>query len=142
MRAKSRPLRGDGAEMASGAVIVIPMLPAPELSPNARVHWRVRARAAQAAREAAGWATRAALDAGSPVCQWCGYDHGGVVMDLHIAWCCGRKRTDDDNAWASAKAFRDGIADVLWGGEDRHVRTGTVTQTRGEGTTTITLRRA
>jgi hypothetical protein len=64
----------------------------------------------------------------------------GVVMDLEIAWCCGRKRMDDDNAIAACKPLRDGIADVLFGGEDKHITQGTVTQTRGDGTVTVVLR--
>jgi hypothetical protein len=63
-----------------------------------------------------------------------------VVMDVEIAWCCGRKRLDDDNAWASLKACRDGIADVLFMGEDRYMVQGTLTQTRGDGTVTVVLR--
>ncbi len=65
-----------------------------------------------------------------------------VIMDVEIAWCCGRKRMDDDNAIAAMKPARDGIADVLWAGEDRYITQGRLTQTRGEGTTTITLREA
>jgi hypothetical protein len=61
-------------------------------------------------------------------------------MDLEIAWCCGRKRMDDDNAIAACKPLRDGIADVLFGGEDKHITQGTVSQTRGSGTVTVTLR--
>ncbi len=66
-------------------------------------------------------------------------DHG-VIMDVEIAWCCGRKQADDDNAWASLKALRDGIADVLCNGEDRVITQGNLTQTRGEGVVTVTLR--
>lgn len=100
----SRPQSHDCPEMASEAVIVIPMLPSRLLSPNARVHWRKWSREAGFARTVAAWATRAALDTpGSPVRQWCGYDHGGVVMDIAVAWCCGRKRMDDDNLIAACK---------------------------------------
>lgn len=115
----------------SSAVIVIPMLPPRECSPNARAHWVKKAWAARNFRECAGWATRATGNR-----NW----RESLIMDVEIAWCCGRKRMDDDNAWASLKAARDGIADVLFGGEDRFITQGTLTQTRGDGTTTVTLR--
>lgn len=118
------------------AVIVIPTMPPREVSPNWHGSWRKRAAAAAAFRAEAGWATRFDLPAAflgrvAP-----------VAIDVEIAWCCGRRRLDDDNALASCKAALDGIADVLWDGQDRHVTVGTVTQTRGQGTVTVTLRGA
>jgi hypothetical protein len=62
-------------------------------------------------------------------------------MDVEVRWCCRRRALDDDNAWASMKAARDGIADVLFGGEDRFIVQGRLVQTRGDGTVTVTLRR-
>jgi hypothetical protein len=59
---------------------------------------------------------------------------------VEIQWCCGRRIMDDDNAWASLKAARDGIADEMFGGEDRFITQGTLTQTRGDGSIRITLR--
>ena len=63
-----------------------------------------------------------------------------VVMDVTVAWPKGRKAWDDDNVKAALKPVLDGISDALWGGEDRHVTLGEVTQTRGSGGLTITLR--
>jgi crossover junction endodeoxyribonuclease RusA len=127
--------------LAITAVIVIPMLPPAECSPNSRAHWRKKAAAVKAFREAAGWATREALNRpGSGASWWCGHDYGGVVMDVEIAWSGRRKRLDDDNAWASLKACRDGIADVLFFGEDRFIVQGELRQCRGAGTVTVTLR--
>jgi crossover junction endodeoxyribonuclease RusA len=124
----------DDRQSRPESTIVIPMLPDRALSPNARCHWREKARAVEELRVTARLATLAgvpylglALDR-------------GAVMDVEIAWCCRRKVMDDDNAWASLKAARDGVADVLFGGEDRFIVQGAMTQCRGAGTTTITLR--
>lgn len=124
------------------AVIVVPMLPPREVSPNFHGSWRARARAAREFRECAGWAAKE-MALGDFV--WCFAEHARlpfVVMDAEIAWCCGRKALDDDNAWASLKPARDGISDVLFGGEDRFIVQGKLTQTRGDGTVTVTLRQA
>jgi crossover junction endodeoxyribonuclease RusA len=117
-------------------VIDIPMEPPREVSPNARVHWRVKARATRGFREAAAWAT---LDAvyGEGVTDE--LFRNGVVMDAEIRWGRGRKRIDDDNAWASLKAARDGIAAVLHE-DDARMTCGRLTQTRGDGRVIVVLR--
>jgi crossover junction endodeoxyribonuclease RusA len=117
-------------------VIDIPMEPPREVSPNARVHWRVKARATRGFREAAAWAT---LDAvyGEGVTDE--LFRNGVVMDAEIRWGRGRKRIDDDNAWASLKAARDGIAAVLHE-NDARMTCGRLTQTRGDGRVIVVLR--
>jgi crossover junction endodeoxyribonuclease RusA len=117
-------------------VIDIPMEPPREVSPNARVHWRVKARATRGFREAAAWAT---LDAvyGEGVTDE--LFRNGVVMDAEIRWGRGRKRIDVDNAWASLKAARDGIAAVLHE-DDARMTCGRLTQTRGDGRVIVTLR--
>lgn len=117
------------------AVIEIPILPPRECNPNFHGSWRARADAVWVFRRAAGWATKAWVNAANRPPLAGDY----VVMDAHIAWCCGRRALDDDNAWASLKAARDGIADVLFGGEDRFIVQGTLTQTRGAGVVTVTL---
>lgn len=117
------------------AVIVILFLPPPECSPNWRGHWRQKARAVASFREQAAWATRFTADA-----DVFGGKRGPVTIDVEIAWCCGRKRMDDDNVKASLKPVIDGIAQELWGGQDRHVTIGTVRQCQGSGIVTVTLR--
>jgi hypothetical protein len=112
-------------------VIVIPMAPPRECSPNSRAHWRRRARAAREFRECAYFA---ALGAGTypPLA-------GAVVMDIEVAWPKTRKGMDDDNLIAACKPARDGIADAMFGGEDGSIRVGCVTQSQGDGIVTITL---
>jgi crossover junction endodeoxyribonuclease RusA len=119
--------------VSGSVVITIPMMPPAELSPNARVHWRERAGWVKVFRACAYYTTLAATDPGEVATP--------AVMDIAVHWCCGRRRMDDDNLVAACKAARDGVADALWG-HDADVRVGTVTQTRGEGVTIITLRDA
>jgi hypothetical protein len=119
------------------ATITIPMLPDRALSPNSRAHWREKATAARELRECAGWATYGQVPDSLIVRLAYGTS---IIMDVEIQWCCRRKRMDDDNAWASLKAARDGIADVLFGGEDRFITQGKLTQTRGDGIIIVTLR--
>jgi hypothetical protein len=116
------------------ATIEIPMLPDRALSPNSRVNWREKARSAKELRDTARLATIESRT------FWNGNPRGMYVMDVEIQWCCGRRIMDDDNAWASLKAARDGIADEMFGGEDRFITQGTLTQTRGDGSIRITLR--
>lgn len=118
------------------AVIVMPCLPPRECSPNWRGHWGTRRRAVEGFRSCARWATHGALrESGA---RW--RSDAPVVMDVDVAWCCGRQRIDDDNLIAALKPARDGIADILFDGEDRCIVMGTVTQRRGDGTVTVTLR--
>lgn len=123
----------------SSTVIEIPMLPPRECSSNWRGHWVQRARAVRAFRETAAWATYAAIpqlgpfraDGGAP-----------VVLDVEIGWDGRRRMVDPTNAPALLKAAIDGISDVLWCGRDEHVQLGEIRQVRGNGTTTVRLRRA
>jgi hypothetical protein len=120
--------------------IVIYMMPPVECSPNARVHFRKKAKAVQEARGQAIMSTRVGLNGTSPGLQkYCGHNPG-VTIDIEVAWHGRRKTMDRDNVIASCKAFIDGVSDVLWFGRDDDVRIGEVHQVRGEGTTTLILR--
>lgn len=78
--------------------------PVKELSPNARVHWAVKASAAKSARKNAAWATRAAglskLDLASLK----------VTVVYHAP---DKRRRDADGVLSSCKAYLDGVADVI-----------------------------
>lgn len=125
------------------ATIVVPMLPPREVSPNGGHSWRARSRAKYELRQAAYWSARAVFDQQFPrILTGTPAREAGVIMDFEIQWCCGRKRMDDDNAKACMKAIIDGIADLLWDHHDDHVTIGQLTQTRGDGTVTVTLRPA
>lgn len=87
-------------------------LPWPDsaLSPNARVHWAVSARAKSAARKWAGMATLAdiPLQARQAIAQG-----DGLILMRVTFYPPDKRRRDDDNAVAGFKAARDGIADAL-----------------------------
>ena len=84
--------------------VTLPWPPA-VLSPNSRVHWSVRARAAKAYRTECGWQCKAAKlaapDAKGKIDLW---------IDFYPPT---RRHHDDDNLVARFKSGRDGIADAL-----------------------------
>lgn len=82
--------------------------PPKELSPNARVHWSVKARKAKAYRAACYLLTKQALIKAPD---------GRAVLSLCFV-PPDRRARDDDNLVAAFKAGRDGIAEAL-GVDDR-----------------------
>lgn len=88
-------------------------LPDKRLSPNARGHWRVKAKATKSARQLAR------LLAGKDINSYDWWTDPAKIRSYSLAffWPDARRR-DDDNAAASCKAYRDGIADAL--GIDDH----------------------
>ena len=91
--------------MIKGYRIEIPMLPPKECSPNARVHWARKARAAKAYRTAANACALAASQLARP--QW-------SKAELFITIIISDKRhiRDTDNAIASIKPAVDGCVDA------------------------------
>lgn len=85
--------------------------PSKDLSPNARVHWSVRGRAAKKARQQAGLAAIAA--------GWQAKSLPAGRIHLQVDFYPPTRRLpDDDNMLARFKPARDGIADAL-GIDDR-----------------------
>ena len=86
--------------------LVLPW-PSKDLSPNARVHFRVKARATKLARQTA---VMMAHEAGWRALQL-------PAGRLHLWIACyqapGKKLPDDDNMTGRCKAYRDGIAQLL-----------------------------
>jgi len=81
--------------------------PAKELSPNARVHWRILADAKKLARYTAKMTTLEVIEGGSPMDK-------ATQVKLHWVFLPPTRREyDDDNLESSCKAYRDGIADAL-----------------------------
>jgi hypothetical protein len=82
-------------------------LPWPEraLSPNARVHYLARARAARAARSTAYWLAKGA--------GWPTLSRAGQLNVTIVAHPKTRKQCDDDNLIAALKPARDGLARAL-----------------------------
>ena len=122
--------------VSDSVTITIPMQPPREVSPNFHGSWRRKSRAVAEYRAQCGWAAKTVPETSSFS------DDRPVVMDFEIRWSGQRKRLDDDNAKACMKAVIDGVADVLWFGQDRHVTIGSVSQVRGNGEVVVTIRRA
>lgn len=87
--------------------------PPKELSPNARLHWSKKSKAAKAYRRVCHLLT---LEAGLRGIDWEGDIH--VWMDFYPP---DRRARDDDNMVAAFKSGRDGIADAL-GVDDKRFR--------------------
>lgn len=80
------------------------------LSPNARCHWSVKAKAAKAYRRDAGWLAKASGDK---------IEVGRELVYVHVYFFPPDKRRRDlDGMLSSIKAGLDGIADAL--GVDDH----------------------
>ena len=84
--------------------------PPRDLSPNSRVHWSVRAKAAKNYRETC-WALTMASNVKPGSAR--------PIMLKVTFLAPDRRRRDDDNIIAAWKAGRDGLADA-WGVDDRH----------------------
>jgi hypothetical protein len=121
------------------ATIEIRMMPPPEANPNDHGNrTRAKRKAIREWREEAGKAVMVTVLQDFDRFMWI-TSATEIIVDWEIAWCCGRRRLDDDNAIAACKPARDGIADAF-GVDDKRFRTGTMTQTRGAGIVTVTLR--
>ena len=89
-------------------IITLPW-PSRDLSPNARVHWAKKAKAAKSYRATCGWETKAALlQPGVPA------DFADKKLTLNIIFHAKTRRAYDlDNALASIKSGLDGVADAM-----------------------------
>ena len=92
--------------------VILPW-PPKELSPNKRIHWAQKSKIAKQYRHACHMLTK---QAGMAV-DWDGDIHLSIMF-----YPPDRRRRDDDNAIASFKAGRDGMADAL-GVDDKRFRT-------------------
>lgn len=90
-------------------------IPDAKLWPNSRAHWRVKAKLTKLARHAAYLSTyeKIASEGLKGTLTFTGYTLAFFYPD--------KRRRDDDNAQASIKSARDGIADAL-GVDDNTLR--------------------
>ena len=81
-------------------------LPWPDrkLSPNARVHWAVLAKAKSHAKESAFWLTKQA---------GIGKIEAGSISVRYLIFPPDRRARDQDNIIASLKAYADGISQAI-----------------------------
>ena len=97
--------------------IEIDHLPFPELSPNSRLHWAVKARAIKASREEVGWLAKA---------QW-GDQKPMVKARIHYEFFAkDHRRRDLDNLLAMTKPWQDGLIDagVIFYDDAEHLQYG------------------
>lgn len=98
--------------MAERALELVLPWPSKDLSPNARVHYRVKAAATKTARQLA---VVLAFEAGWRNAR---LPEGRLHLWIDCYQAPGKKLPDDDNMIGRCKAYRDGIAQVL-GIDDR-----------------------
>jgi len=85
--------------------------PDSDLSPNSRVHWAVKAKAARKAREDGAWCThKAMMDLSISVDDFFVENCEKATLTFHPPI---RRKRDDDNAIASMKSYLDGVCDKL-----------------------------
>ena len=112
-------------------------LPPPRLSPNARSHWRPKARATRSYRTAAAFYGRHALASA-------GIDGGWTSAEVQAEFFFPTThRRDADNLLASLKAAFDGLADAGIVANDRDLIHLPVRQTkdRDDPRVVLTIRR-
>jgi crossover junction endodeoxyribonuclease RusA len=80
--------------------------PPKELSPNARVHWSIKAKHTKAYREIGFYTAREAK--AKAKIDWQGTIHAFITF-----YPPDKRQRDDDNLIAAFKSARDGIADAL-----------------------------
>ena len=98
----------------SALVLRLPWPPA-TLSPNGRVHWAEKARAAKKYRALCGWTASAEIArVGRPPIP----SGARVLVDLTF-YAPTLGRYDLDNALARMKSGLDGLADALWVDDSR-----------------------
>jgi len=97
-------------------VIEIDHLPYVELSPNARHHWVVKARAVKVSREEIGWLAKAQWHDDEPMMK------ARISYEFHT----DKRKRDLDNLLASCKAWQDGLIDagVIFYDDSEHLEMG------------------
>ena len=81
--------------------------PDSDLSPNARVHWAVKAKAASRAREDGYWCVSKDTEI------VCDYLEGEVFQVTYIFHPPDKRKRDDDNIIGALKSYRDGVCDYF-----------------------------
>ena len=113
-------------------IISIPHLPYPELSPNARHHWAVKARAVKASREEIGWLAKAQWQDQKPMVK------ARISYEFHAK---DKRHRDLDNLLAMTKSWLDSLIDVgvIFYDDAEHLEIGSITLKRGNVEQSIIL---
>lgn len=104
--------------------VMIDHLPYPELNPNSRLHWAVKARAVRASREEIGWLAKAQWHDGKPMMK------ARISYEFHSK---DKRHRDLDNLLAMCKPWQDGLIDVgvIFYDDAQHLEIGSITLTQG-----------
>lgn len=97
-------------------IIEIDHLPYQELSPNARHHWAVKARAVKASREEIGWLAKVQWHDDEPMMK------AQISYEFHT----DKRKRDLDNLLAMCKPWQDGLIDagVIFYDDAEHLEIG------------------
>ena len=98
-------------------IITLDHLPFTELSPNARHHWAVKARAVRASREEIGWLAKAQWHDEKPMMK------ARISYEFQIK---SKRHRDLDNLLAMCKPWQDGLIDagVIFYDDIQHLELG------------------
>ena len=107
-------------------------LPWPELSPNSRLHWAVKARAVKSTKDEIGWLAKAA----GWTCYHKPMQKARISYEFHLK---DNRRRDLDNLLASCKSLVDGLVDVgvLADDDSKHLEIGSVKCIQGTKEQTV-----
>ena len=110
--------------------IVIDHLPYPELSPNSRVHWAVKARAVKASKEEIGWLAKAQWHDDKPMVR------ARISYEFRVK---DHRHRDADNLLSACKAYSDGLIEVgvLFNDDSEHLEIGLCDVKQGDSEQTI-----
>ena len=115
-------------QFGSAVEIVLDYVPAAVMSPNARIHWAVKAMAVRRFRANVGWEARAQVGQRAPI------EHARISYVF-----TARRKRDIDNLIASMKPAQDGLVDagVIVADDSDHLEIGTVRVERGKVERTV-----
>ena len=110
--------------------LTIEHLPFRELSPNARHHWAVKARAIKAQRYEIGWLAQSAWGKRTPL-KRARISYTFIVTD--------KRHRDIDNLVAACKSFQDGLVDagVIFKDSSEYLTMGSSTLQQGKVEQTV-----
>ena len=111
-------------------IITISHLPYPELNPNSRVYWAVKARATKVSREEIGWLAKSQWHDEKPMIK------ARVSYDFHTK---DKRHRDLDNLLAMTKPWQDGLIDagVIFYDDAHHLEIGDIKLIQSDADQTI-----
>ena len=110
--------------------IEIDHLPYPELNPNSRVHWAVKARGVKASRKEIGWLAKVQWHDDEPMVR------ARISYDFYTK---DKRHRDLDNLLAMCKPWQDGLIDVgvIFYDDAQHLEMGYIKLMQGDADKSI-----